>query len=283
MALNNYQFQFGSFVFGGAGSPFQILSVDGLEGLPELRSQDDNRGYNDGMFSGRDFLSGRTITMEINTFAGNGNSAQTNLNLLQAALLPQTSGTTLMQFQLSPSDPLRRLNARVRVGKTTVDPNYTYGFIRSQYTFFCPDPRYYDDSATTTSLTLGGALGRVYNRVYPLVYQTATGSSTTLTNNGYATTYPVITVNGPATTVTIGNVTTGQYLTINYQLAQSDSLVIDTDQKLVTINGLSARNLLNNGSAWFGLQPGANQILFSATNIVNGTTAASATFRSAYI
>jgi hypothetical protein len=51
-----YQFSFNSQAFGGAGSPYQIQSVDGLESLPTIRNQDDNRGYNDGMFTGRDFL-----------------------------------------------------------------------------------------------------------------------------------------------------------------------------------------------------------------------------------
>ncbi len=48
-----YSFSFNGLTFGGTDSPYQILSVDGLEALPELRTQDDNRGYADGMFSGR--------------------------------------------------------------------------------------------------------------------------------------------------------------------------------------------------------------------------------------
>jgi hypothetical protein len=56
--IQQYSFSFNNQVFGGAGSPYQIQSVDGLEALPDIRSQDDNRGYADGMFSGRDFLSG---------------------------------------------------------------------------------------------------------------------------------------------------------------------------------------------------------------------------------
>ncbi len=87
-----YSFSFNGLTFGGAGSPYQILSVDGLEALPELRSQDDNRGYADGMFSGRDFYGGRTVTIIFNTLAANGVSAQTNYNTIQSYLLPQTSG-----------------------------------------------------------------------------------------------------------------------------------------------------------------------------------------------
>ena len=93
----NYQFQFNNLQF-GAGTPFAVLDVDGLESLPGLRVQDDNRGFNDGAFSGRDFYEGRTIVMTIHTFAGNGNTAQTNFNLLQSALLPQAQGTQALQL-----------------------------------------------------------------------------------------------------------------------------------------------------------------------------------------
>jgi hypothetical protein len=51
-----YSFAFKNQVFGGAGSPYQIQSVEGLESLPGIRNQDDNRGYHDGMFTGRDFF-----------------------------------------------------------------------------------------------------------------------------------------------------------------------------------------------------------------------------------
>lgn len=135
-SLNYYSFAFNGFVFGGAGSPYQITSVDGLEGLPTLRVQDADRGYQDGMFSGRDFLSGRTITMTMLILSGNGNSAFQNLNLLQATLQPQQTGTTPLQFQLSPAGGLQYINARVRAAKATVDPEYTYGYIKAQYDFF---------------------------------------------------------------------------------------------------------------------------------------------------
>jgi hypothetical protein len=284
MPLNNYQFQFGSFVFGGAGSPYQILAVDGLEGLPELRVQDDNRGYNDGMFSGRDFLAGRTIIFTINTFAGNGLSAQQNYQLLQAALVPQQTGTTVMQFLLSVYDQTVQISGRVRANKTTVDPEYTYGFIRSQISIFCPDPRYYSATATVASMTPAPALGRLYNRTYNLTYGGGSSSTTTaIVNSGNTTTYPVITITGPVTSPTISNNNTGQFITVNYALTNTDTLVIDLDQKLVTLNGVSARNLLAGNSQWFGCGVGTTNLSFVGSLYVVGTTTATATYRSAYI
>lgn len=284
MPLNEYQFQFGSFAFGGAGSVYQIQSVDGLEDLPEIRSQDDNRGYNDGMFSGRDFLGGRTITMEMLTLGGGGNNAQQNFNLLQNALIPQQDGTTTMQFQLATTDTLKQIGARVRGRKSQVNPDYTYGLIRAQYSFFCPDPRYYDATATTGVMQPQAPLGRTYDRTYNLIY--GGGSlinSLAVVNNGNTTTYPVITIVGPVKNPTVGNITTGQYLTINYSLTNTDVLVVDLLNKTITLNGAPARNLLAGASQWFGAAVGTSNFYFTGTNTVIGMTSATVVYRSAFI
>jgi hypothetical protein len=131
-----YQFSFNGQTFGGTGSPYQILSVDGLEGIPVIRNQDDNRGYNDGMFSGQDFLGGRTISIIMNVFGAGVTSAQTNLNTLQQALLPQVTGTTPLYFLLPAPNNEQFIEARVRAFRSTIDPNYTYGYITVQVDFF---------------------------------------------------------------------------------------------------------------------------------------------------
>ena len=367
-SLNYYSFAFNGFVFGGGNSPYQILSLNGLEDLPQIRNQDDNRGYADGMFTGNDFLSGRSLTMTVQTLSSNGtysisgatatgtgtisyttssahnfitgqyvtitgvlstgnptgtagagfnrsnqyltvtgassftipvtltdtytsggvasmsSSAQNNLNLLQAALLPQTSGTTVLQFQLSPSGGLQRLNARVRGNVTPVTPEYTYGLIKSTFTFFSADPRYYDDNQQTATLSVGNPLGRTYNRIYPLAYGGgSSASTTTVTNAGWATTYPVITFNGPATNPIFGNTTQGNYIGISGTYSSSDQIIIDLDQKLVTLNGSSARNLLIGGSNWFSAPPGSNQFYLTGSSTLVGTTSATVTWRNAYI
>lgn len=279
-----YQFEFNGQTFGGTGSPYQILSVDGLEGLPNIRNQDDNRGYNDGMFTGQDFLSGRTITMIVNTFGAGATSAQTNFNTLQSKILPQRSGTTPLYFKLPTATTDQFVNARVRALQTTIDPNYTYGYITSQITFFCPDPNIYDTTLNSANLVLGTGLGRVYNRIYNLLYNSGAGSPTvTITNSGWATTYPTITFNGPITNPVVGNVDQSCYLFFNSTFTNTDSVVIDTYNKLVTLNGNPARNLLLNSSKWFSASPGTNRIYFAGSGTLAGTTGGTVTWRNAYI
>lgn len=278
-----YSFEFDGLVFGGTGSPYQILAVDGLEGLPSIRNQDDNRGYNDGMFTGQDFLSGRPISIIFQTFASPGFSAQTNFNTIQQALLPQTTGTTPLYFKLPPVAGDQFINARVRGLRTTIDPNYTYGFITSQVDFFCPDPRYYDTTLQTASMVVSAPPGREYDRTYNLVYGFGSYSTTTnIVNSGWAETYPTFTISGPITNITVGNVTTGDYLNLSGTITNTDSLVIDLYNKLITLNGASARNLLSSGN-WFGAPPGTSQYYWTGSNTTTGLTAATVTWRNAYI
>jgi phage-related protein len=281
---NVYSFSFGGKTFGGADSPYQILSVDGLEALPAIRNQDDNRGYADGMFSGRDFFSGRTINIIFNVFGSDGVSAQTNFNTIQSYLLPQTSGTTPLYFLLPPDDT-QFINARVRGLKATIDPNYTYGYITAMVEFFCPNPLYFNANTQTAVMAYLPPTGRTYNRIYNLVYDPSTTDiTTTVTNNGWSNTYPVIDLNGPITNPIVGNQTQDAFLEFAGTYTASDHLVIDLYNKLVTLNGLPARNLLVNGT-WFSASPGNNIFYLTGDPLSTeiGTTLATVTWNSAFV
>jgi phage-related protein len=280
-----YSFSFNNQTFGGAGSPYQILSVDGLESLPGIRNQDDNRGYADGMFSGRDFLAGRTVSIIFNTFASGANSAQTNYNTIQSTLLPQQSGTTPLYFKF-PNSPTSEqfVNARVRALRTTIDPNYTYGYITSQVDFFCPDPNYYNNNTQTATMAVTPATGRVYDRTYDLNYGGGTSYlTTTVSNIGWATTYPLITINGPVIDPSVGNLTTNNSLLLSGTYISTDVITIDLYNKLITLNGQPARNLLVSGT-WFGAIPGNNTFFFNNMGgTAIGQTQCTITWNSAYI
>jgi hypothetical protein len=279
-----YSFAFKNQVFGGAGSPYQIQSVDGLESLPSIRNQDDNRGYHDGMFTGRDFLSGRSISIIFNTFGDSNGSAQTNYNTIQSILLPQTQGTTPLYFKF-PNSPSSEqfVDARVRGLRTTVDPNYTYGYITSQVEFFCPDPNYYNNNLQTANMLISAALGRTYNRTFNYTYGGGSSSvTTTISNIGWATTYPTITIQGPITNPIIGNTTSGNILNFTGTYSALDTLEIDLYNQLITLNGAPARNLLISGT-WFDAPPGNSNFFFTGTGTLAGTTQATVSWYSAYI
>jgi hypothetical protein len=279
-----YSFAFNGQVFGGANSPYQILSVDGLESLPGIRNQDDDRGYHDGMFTGRDFLAGRTISIIFNTFALGANSAQQNYNIMQSTLLPQTSGTTPLYFKF-PNSPTSEqfVNARVRALRTTVDPNYTYGYITSQVEFFCPDPNYYDNNLQTSVMSITAALGRTYNKTFNYTYGGGSSTiTTTISNIGWGTAYPTITITGPITNPIVGDLTSGNTLNFTGSYTALDTLEIDLYNQLITLNGSPARNLLISGT-WFDAPPGNSLYFFTGSSTLAGTTQATVSWYSAYI
>ena len=94
--------------------------------------------------------------------------------------------------------------------------------------------------------------------------------------------FPTMTLVGPCTNPVIYNQSTGQSLSFNYALLGTDTLVIDTDLRSVTLNGNPARNLLMNGSQWFGFPAGNTTLTFTTTAYTVGA-ALTISYRSAYV
>ena len=279
----NYQFNFNGYDFGGTQYGVQILEIDGLESQPALRVQDDSGGYRDGQFTGRDFLNGRYITMQLQVMNDGISTMQTYLAALKNAFVFQQSGTSLMQFQL-PGRAVQQVNARVRKRDIKIDPEYVYGRAVATVELFCPDPRIYDAAAQGAVLTPGSNVGRVYNRTYNLVYNTpvAGGSSfATFTNSGNVTVYPTFTFNGAVQQPRIVNATTGAFIKLNITTSVNDVLVIDPDLRSVTYNGSPARNIVDSSSTWFGLPPGSTSVGIVVATALGGTC--SVVYRNGYI
>ena len=284
----DYVFAFDDWLFGGPGQGVQILSIEGLEDLPALRTQDDNRGYNDGMFTGRDFLDGRYITMQLQVMSDSEHSMAYYLSDpvvgLKTFLVSQQSGIGVLQFTL-PNRETQRVYARVRRRAITIDPSYVYGRALVTVQFFCPDPRVYSDTSSTALLSFAGTTARAYPRTYPITYSvTGVGLPRfgNLQNYGNTTTFPIITFDGPCTNPSIVNATTGQVLKLNVVLGSGDIVTIDTDLHTIVQNGVSIRNLLTNTSRWFGMEPGYTTLGYSA-DTAGDTSTATISWRNAYI
>lgn len=251
MTLSIYQYQFtpnGSstpFVW-GAGTPYAVENIDGLGGSSGIRNEDDNRGYIDGSFSGRDFYDARTVTFDILITGDGSHSAQYYYKQLQASLYPQPTGyypdpyastqatgvLGLFQFQLSAVTGIQRMWGRVRLVTTPIDPEFSFGYITCTVEFYFPDPRYYDDTAITPSA----------------------GTTVSLSNAGWATTCPAITIATPSASGSITDNTNGYVMAFS-NVNTSYPLVIDLLRRSVTQNSLPARNTLTNVNNWLCLTP----------------------------
>ena len=258
MPLSNYQFSFNSLTF-GAGTNYVINAIDGLGGMMPLRTQDDNKGYQDGTWSGRDFYDSRTITFQILITGDATHSAQYYYAQMQSAFAPQMLGypseLKLFQFQLTADTGAKRMYGRVRGLDTIIDPEFGYGYILTSVTFLFPDPRYYDETELTTSGS----------------------SAVSVANAGWATTCPTITIASPsATSFSITDSVTGVVMAFS-NVNTSYSVVIDLLNRTIQNNGY-ARNILSSATTDWLYVPGNTTGSWTSTG-----GSMSIAWRSAYV
>ncbi len=263
MTLSNYQFVFNGLTI-GTGTNYLVTNVEGLGGTSPLRIQDDNRGYIDGSYSGRDFYDERTVYIDVTVLGSSSATAQGNYKDLQAAFAPQPvgyypdpSGNTpvadqlkLFQFRLNGNTGDMQMYGRSRGLTTPITADFAYGYIQTRIQMTFPDPRYYTDLGTTVS-----------------------GSGITLVNNGWATSCPVITISSPLTT---GYLTDGVII-MDFQ-SVTGPLIIDLLSRVIYVSGYPNRNAMKaNSNGWLSLEPDSINNWFSTIGNM------SVTYRSAYI
>ena len=191
-------------------------------------------------------------------------TAQANYKDLQSAFAPQpiayyvdptgytpaSQELTLFQFRLNGNTGDMQMYGRSRGLSTPITPDFAYGYIQTRIMLSFPDPRYYTDAGTTV-----------------------TGSVVTLTNNGWATSCPVITVASPLTS---GYITDGD-ITMNFQNVTGGALVIDLLSRVIYVGGTPNRNVMTADSSWLSLDPNSINSFISVIGDM------SVTYRSAYI
>ena len=264
MTLANYSFVFNGLTIGN-GTLFTVTGVEGLGGTSPLRIQDDNRGFIDGSYSGRDFYDERTVYIDVTVLGDNSTTAQANYKLLQAAFAPQPIGyyvdptgntpavdeLKLFQFRLNANTGDMQMYGRSRGIQTPINADFTYGYIQCRIMMSFPDPRYYSATATTV-----------------------TGATVSLTNSGWATSCPVITIASPYAS---GSITDGT-VTMNFSNVSGSTLIVDTLQRIVYLDGYPVRSVLSaNSTGWLCLAPNSTSSWVSTMNSM------SIPYRSAYV
>lgn len=138
-------------------------------------------------------------------------------------------------------------------------------------TFTAPSPYWLGDQVTASWQV---APGGTWLPILPLAVQDSQVlGAVTVTSDGDDDAYPVWTVTGPATVISLSNATTGASLTLTYTMAGSDTVVIDTRQRQQTVllNGVTNLwpDLADDSSLW-PLIPGENLLSLE----IDGATSA---------
>jgi hypothetical protein len=242
MTLSNYQFKFNNLTI-GTGTNYLVTNVEGLGGTSPLRIQDDNRGYIDGSYTGRDFYDERIVFIDITVLGSSTTTAQQNYLDLQLAFAPQPiayypdpTGLTpaekqlkLFQYRLNANSGDRRMYGRSRGLLTPLTAEFAYGYIQTRVQLVFPDPRYYTD-----------------------IFTTVVGEDVVITNYGWAISCPTITIDNPATS----GVLTDGVTNMIFANIIGDQLIIDLLSRVIYLDGFPLRNIMSaDSNGWLSADP----------------------------
>jgi hypothetical protein len=248
-----------------ASFPFvDIEDVKGLDSAPFRETQRDHEG-DDGGYMDAEFEKGRDVVLSGMLYSLS-TPFESYMDTLKANWAPST--TQVPFYFKSPGTTERFLYVKplgVRYNWTSLRRT---GMAEVQFSAFAEDPRIYDSALVTAIMYLGATVytGFGFNLGFSFGFG---GVSTTtdqviVNNPGNRPTPPIMTINGPVTNPRIFNETQGKEMQFNITLATGETLVIDTKNKTVKLNGTTNRRNTLIAPTWFYLNGGATQLRYRA-------------------
>lgn len=243
----------------GNSKPYLLSPpVEGLEKPPIRTSSGDYTGKNGGFMSAQ-FYSARQIVIngaiKSNTCLGH-EEARKALNDLP---IDEPLLVTIKHF----SGNIYTTEAYIIDMKSNYEWSFTSDF---QMTLYCPDPAFviggdYWNEAEVAKLVSGG-----YSTPYSLPVTWTVGSQPAIINNaGNTVVYPQIVIDGAVTNPIIRNEDTDEYISLNITTS-GGQIIIDIENKTITLDGGSIINTMVSDSTWWGLVVGDNQISYNYTS-----------------
>ncbi len=262
-----------------AGQPFvDIDQVTGLDSSPYRETRRDHEGT-DGGFIDAEFETGRPITLK-GTAYGNGGDLDNYLDSLKSNYSPVR---TPIPFYFILANGVTRLTYVKPLGCAyNWDSSRRIGATPIEFKMYAEDPRIYANSLSSATLPIGGIIttGLSFNLTFNLGFGGGGSAAGQFINNlGNRSTPLLFTVNGPVTTPQIINDTLGITMTFNIDVGASETLVIDTGNHTVRLNGITNRRNVLLSPTWFSLDPGLTFIRFQAAA---GSGTLTVQFRSAW-
>jgi hypothetical protein len=165
------------------------------------------------------------------------------------------------------------LPVQIRVRRQN-SPRITGGRLKNfQISLVAADPRIYGEAIQIGQVAAGASSSAGF--ASPLLSPLSSGASPVgqviVQNLGSVGTPPIISIYGPCNNPVVKNQTTGEQLSFTYNLAATEHLDIDTQQRTILLNGTTNRYSALNfaDSAWWELAPGNNDIRFSVASFAS--------------
>ena len=247
----------------GNGTYYDIMIVQGLGGMPGVHTTDVLRlGDHGAYLIARDLVNSKVVNIGVQVIGTDATDLDTKIKAWRALWVPSDTVKTL-KFKFKAfgyGDQIYMIRGSARRCAMDLGAEANFGVQTVYGSLECQDPRVYADTLHSTAI--------------------APSATTNLTNAGVLTAPLTVSVNGPATTVTLTNNTTSEVWTGTFSVSSGQTLEIDMLARTVTKAGVSQRQSVNNATTtWFGLRPGVNSI-----TAVGGTSPGSTfTWRDTYL
>lgn len=266
-----------------AGTTRGVQHVEGLIGPPGARGDSYNRPEQDGgiqPFKG--YLPMRLITIEGFTVAGGSvDSAWTDWQSIASQFEAALAGDVLLSWKHTNASVTLQTNVRLADQSQPIFTATEQGaYIKYQVVLRAADPRWVSSvSSSSATAAPSSSGGMPLPIIFPIPWgSSSVGGSVVVTNAGTSTSWPTITIQGPASGPVVTCTTQNKFLSFDSLiLGSGDVLTITTNpvSRTATVNGLSVLGSLRwLDSSFFGLRAGvAETIAFAA--IGGGTSASS--------
>lgn len=217
---------------------------------------------------------GKTITLPIAFWANDSRAAyKARRRAFIRSLNPKRGQGTLTLTE--PDGAQRSIGVRYQDGMEGDESLDAAGarWCISALVFAVPSPYWSGGEVTTTWRTDPG--GDFFPFLPLVVGDSQVLGAVTVDNDGDDDAFPVWSISGPATTVTLTNVTTGQALVLTRTITGADTIVIDTRERQQTalLNGIT--NLwpdLSDDSALWPLETGINELTLTVAGSTSDTS-----------
>lgn len=261
-------------------APFvDIKRVYGFDSAPIRETERDHEGV-DGGFLDAEFEKGRPLMMDGEVFA-TPSTLENYLDQLKAEWAP--SPTPVPFFFKAPGQAERLMFVKPRGLRYDWEENRRRGVMRVQFVFYGEDPRIYSSTLTSIAILYGGIGGNGFPFNFGFDLNFGGGllpSGSAVNNAGNRSTPATLLIAGPIDKPFVANDTVGAQLFFDTFLDTGDTLIVDTGNKTVILNGVTNRRSVLIAPTWFLLKPGDNFIRFGGNS--GGAPTVTVQFRSAW-
>lgn len=286
LVTEDYGFEYRGFAFGGSTADSLLApGAGGFFDSANISTNDRERLRRHGVHAGDDFYGGKELLIPIEVTADTTTEWEAELLALKTAMrVDHERGEDALVFQLPgiAGGGKRIINCRPRGLAVPIDFDWFYEIPIVIARFFSTKPFIYDStlSETASAILTPSSSGLTWPLTWPLNWGTSSATSFNVTNAGTDDAEWSAIIPGPVTNPTILHVTSGRSYGWNIALAAGEWLEIDSDARTVLLNGTASRYSTKvNGSEWFTLSPGANELSYRADS---GTSTLSISHRSTW-